>query len=309
MRMSSDRGAGDPLWPLAPVGFAISAAARPSALALGVGAGAGAGALVGLAAGLVYIRSPAAAAVGPLVLLAILVLWPSILGALALIADRAASGAEATTGEALRAAVRRAPALTLAALPVLVALGALLAVQFAAFFLTQPPQATIVTERPVALIASVFVILLLADTVALAGAHAALWMVVPHVMVTGVDAGFAYSNARLRFWERPGWTMVSMSAVLILAGMVTGAALAVPTLALALVSGIQMLGANELVLLHLSAPLVQGSFAVALGNFAAIVILTTGLGGALGGAAGLGHVLGVAGGTGLLHAVDGPRRR
>jgi len=93
-----------------------------------------------------------------------------------------------------------------------------------------------------------------------------------------------------------------MAGVLILAGMVTGVGLGGVILALAAVSASQLAGATELILLRFYAPLVQGAFAVSAGDFVAVVMLTTGLGGALGAATGLGHMFGVAGGTGLLRA-------
>ena len=97
-----------------------------------------------------------------------------------------------------------------------------------------------------------------------------------------------------------------MASVLVLAVTVTGGALGPLVIALATVSAAQILGANELVLLHLSEPLLQASFAIPLDNFIAIVILVTGMGTTIGAAVGVGHAFGVAGGTGLLQAATNP---
>lgn len=97
-----------------------------------------------------------------------------------------------------------------------------------------------------------------------------------------------------------------MASVFALAVTVTGTALGPLVVALATVSIAQVLGANELVLLHLPEPLLQASFAIPLDNFVAIVILITGMGTTIGAAVGVGHAFGVAGGTGLLQAATHP---
>lgn len=292
----------DPLHLLEPLGTAVSTVAQPGALAIGLGVGATAGALAGLAGGLAFIRSPAALVVVPLAAVLVLILWPCALGAAALIADRATDERDTSARRALRDAWRQVPALALASLPLLLVVGALAVVQVAVFGFTRPPDTVITTERPVALIAAIFVVLFLIDAIALAGVNVFLWTVIPHVMVAGRPAGAAYNEVLARLRERPAWTATSMASVLILAGMVTGVGLGGVVLALAMVSATQLAGATELILLRFWAPLVQGSFAVSAGDFVAVVIVFTGLGAAIGAAVSLGHMFGVAGGTGLLRA-------
>ena len=292
----------DPLHLLEPLGAAVSTVAQPGALAIGLGVGAIAGALAGLAGGLTFIRSPAALAVVPVAAVLILVLWPCALGAAALIADRATDERDTSARRALRDAWRQVPALALASLPLLLVVGALAVVQVAVFGLMRPPDTLITTERPVALIAAIFVVLFLVDAIVLAGVSVFLWTVIPHVIVAGRPAGAAYNEVFARLVKRPAWIATSMAGVLILAGMVTGVGLGGVVVALAAVSAAQLAGATELILLRFWAPLVQGSFAVSAGDFVAVVIVFTGLGAAIGAAVGLGHMFGVAGGTGLLRA-------
>lgn len=292
----------DPLHLLEPLGAAVSTVAQPGAMAIGLGLGATAGALGGLAAGLAFIRSPAALAAIPVAALLILVLWSCALGASALIADRATDERDTSARRALRDAWRQVPALALAALPILLVVGALAVVQTAAFGFTRPPDIVITTERPVALIAAVFIVFFLVDAIVLAGANIFLWTVIPQVIVAGRTSGAAYNEVLARFRDRPAWTATSMAGVLVVAGMVTGVGMGGVALALAAVSASQLAGATELILLRFYAPLVQGSFAVSAGDFIAVVLVFTGLAAAIGAAVGLGHVFGVAGGTGLLRA-------
>lgn len=292
----------DPLHLLEPLGAAVSTVAQPGALAIGVGVGATAGALAGLAGGLAFIRSPAALAIVPLAAVLLLILWPCALGAAALINDRATDERDTTARRALRDAWRQLPALALASLPLLLVAGALAVVQIAVFGLLRPPDTVITTERPVALIAAVFVVLFLIDAIVLAAANVFLWTVIPQVMVAGRTAGAAYNEVLAGFRERPAWTVTSMAGVLILAGMVTGVGLGGVIVALAAVSATQLAGATELIMLRFYTPLVQSSFAVSTGDFVAVVVVITGLGAAIGAAVGLGHMFGVAGGTGLLRA-------
>lgn len=300
--LQPDRRLYDPLHLLEPLGVAVSTVAQPGALAVGLGTGAVAGSLAGLAGGLAFIRSPAALAVVPLAAILILVLWPCGLGAAALIADRATDERDTSARRALRDAWRQVPALALASLPILLVVGALAVMQTAVFGLTRPPDTVLTTERPVALIAAVFVALFLIDAIVLASANIFLWTVIPQVIVAGRSAGAAYNEVLARFRERPAWTMTSMAGVLILAGMVTVVGLGGVTVALAAVSVTQLAGATELVMLRFYTPLVQSSFAVSTGDFVAVVVVFTGLGVAIGAAVGIGHMFGVAGGTGLLRA-------
>ena len=292
----------DPLHLLEPLGAAVSTVAQPGALAVGLGVGAVAGALAGLAGGLAFIRSPAALVALPLGAVLVLVLWSCALGAGSLIADRATDERDASAKRALRDAWRQLPALVLAALPILLVVGALVVVQTAVFGFTRPPDADITTERADALIAAIFVVLFLMDAIVLAAAKVSLWIVMPQIMVAGRTAAAAYNEAWASCRARPAWTATSMAGVLILAGMVTGVGLAGVVLALAAVSVSQLVGATELILLQFWSPLVQGSFAVSAGDFITVVIVLTGLGAAIGAAVGLGHIFGVAGGTGLLRA-------
>ena len=292
----------DPLYLLEPFGAAVSTVAHPGALAIGVGLGAAVGALGGMAVGLAFIQSPAALGAAPLSAVLILILWSCALGAASLIADRAPDERDTSARRALRDAWRQAPALALATLPILLVLGALAVVQVAVFGLTRPPDTVITTERPVALIAAIFVALFLVDAIVLAGVNVFLWTVVPQVAVAGRTAGAAYTEVLAQLRKRPTWTVASMAGVLIVAGLVTGVGLGGVVLALAVVSATQLAGATELILLRFYAPLVQGSFAVPAGDFVAVVIVSTGLGAAIGAVVGLGHMFGVAGGTGLLRA-------
>ena len=292
----------DPLHLLEPLGAAVSTVAQPGALAVGLGVGALAGALAGLAGGLAFIRSPAALAAVPMAAVLLFLFWPCALGAAALITDRATDERDTSARRALRDAWRQAPSLALASLPVLLVVGALAVVQTAVFGFTRPPDTDITTERPVALIAAIYVALFLIDAIVLAAANVLLWTLVPQVIVAGRTAGAAYNEVLGDFRRRPAWTATSMAGVLILAGMVTGVGLGGVALALAAVSATQLAGATELILLRFWAPLVQGSFAVSVGDFVAVVIALTGLGAAIGAAVGLGHMFGVAGGTGLLRA-------
>ena len=292
----------DPLHLLEPLGAAVSTVAQPGALAVGLGVGAIAGALAGLAGGLAFIRSPAALAAVPMAAVLVLLLWPCALGAAALITDRATDERDTSARRAFRDAWRQVLPLALASLPILLVVGALAVVQTAVFGFTRPPDTVITTERPVALIAAIFVALFLIDAIVLAAANVFLWTVVPQVIVAGRTAGAAYNEVLAGFRARPAWTSSSMAGVLILAGMVTGVGLGGVALALAAVSAAQLAGATELILLRLWAPLVQGSFAVSAGDFVAVVVVFTGLGAAIGAAVSLGHMFGVAGGTGLLRA-------
>lgn len=292
----------DPLHLLEPLGAAVSTVAQPGALAVGLGLGAIAGTLAGLAGGLAFIRSPAALVALPLGAVLVLVLWSCGLGAGSLIADRASDERDASARRALRDAWRQLPALVLAALPILLVVGALAVVQTAIFGFTRPPDTIITTERPLALIAAVFVVMFMIDAVVLAAAQVSLWTVMPQIMVAGRTAGAAYNEAWASFRARRAWTATAMAGVLILAGMVTGVGLGGVILALAAVSASQLVGATELVLLRFWTPLTQGSFAVSFGDFVAVVVVFTGLGAAIGATVGLGHMFGVAGGTGLLRA-------
>ena len=298
----------DPLHLVEPLGAAVSTVGQPGALAIGLGAGAVVGALAGLAGSLVFIRSPAALAALPLAAILILLLWSCALGAAALIADRAADERDASARRALRDAWRQTPTLALAALPIVLGLGALVVAQTAFFSLTRPPDTVLTTERPVALIAAAFVVMFLVDAVVLAAVNVFLWTVIPQVSVRGFTAGAAYNEVYARFRERPAWTAGSMAGVLVVAGLVTGVGLGGVALALAAVSVTELAGATELVLLRFYWAMFQGSFAVAIDDFAAMVILATGLGTAIGMVTGLGHVFGVAGGTGLLRAAAHSRR-
>ena len=292
----------DPLHLLEPLGAAVSAVAQPGMLMIGLGLGATVGALGGLAVGLAFIRSPAALGAVPAAAILILVLWSCALGASALIADRATDERDTSARRALRDAWRQVPALSLAALPTLLVVGALAVVQTAVFGFTRPPDIDITAERPVALIAALFIVLFLVDAMVLAGVSVCLWTVIPQVIVAGRSAGAAYNEVLALFRNRPAWTVTSMAGVLIVAGMVTGVGLGGVTLALAAVSATQLAGATELILLRFYTPLVQSSFAVSAGDVLAVVLVFTGLGAAIGAAVGLGHVFGVAGGTGLLRA-------
>ncbi len=303
---SDPRGApGGPLRLLEPLGIAVSVLTQPGVLTLGVLAGALIGALAGLGGGLWFIRSPAAIVVVPLVLIAILAIWSVVAGAAAFAAAQFADGSDPRVGVALRSAGRRSLALVLTAFPVFVALGALAVIQFAVFLLTQPPD-TFPDERPVAIIAAVFVLLFLIDAVAIAVANVALWILLPYVAMGGHGAVDAYARAREAFWRRPGWSIGVMAGVLVIAGVVSAALTGLVALAVAFASAAELLSANELVLLRFSAALYQGVGPVSIGDFATVVVLTTGLGVAIGGAVGFGQMFGVWGGAGLRHATMSP---
>ena len=144
------------------------------------------------------------------------------------------------------------------ALPILLVLGALIVVQTAVFNLTRPPDTILTTDRPVALIAAIFVVLFLIDAAVLAGTNVFLWTVIPQVIVRGFSAAAAYNEVYARFRERPAWTAASMAAVLVVAGMVTGVGLGGVTLALTSAALTEVAGASELVLLRFYGALFQG---------------------------------------------------
>jgi uncharacterized membrane protein len=192
----------------------------------------------------------------------------------------------------------------LAALPVLVTLGTLIAIQIAIFALTRAPERDIVTPRPVILIAIVFVAMVVFDVVAFAGATVFLWAVVPHVALANLKAGAALREAHSQFRERPGWCIGLMLSVLTLSGTVTGTWIGFLFIALTATSTTQLLGASEIVLLRFSEPVLQDSFAVPTGNLVAVAFMTTAIGGTIGAAVGLGQIFGIAGGTGLLRTQD-----
>ena len=281
--------------------MSVSVAGRPGILVLGLLAGGLVGALAGVAGGLAFVRSPAAPIVVPVAAVAILVMWSIASGAAALASVQRAEGRSGRILPAIATAGRRAPALMLGALPVFAALAALVAAQFALFFLTRPPEAVIADDRPIAVVAVVFVLLFLVDALALAAANAALWLLFPYV-ANGDGPVAAYAHAREAFWRRPGWTVGMMAGVLAIASAVSTALVGILAVALVVASSAQLLGANELVLLRFSMPLVQGSFIIPTGDFAAVVIMATGLGAGVGGAVGFGHMFGVAGGVGLRRA-------
>lgn len=290
---------------LEPLGIAVSVFTQLGVLMVGVLAGALTGALAGLGSGLAFIRSPSAVVVVPLALLAILAIWSVAAGAAALVGVQFAAGGEARMGAALRSAGRRAPTLMLTVFPLFVALAALAVIQFAVFLLTQPPG-TFPDERPVAIIAAVFALLVLIDALAIAVANVALWILLPYVAMDGDGAAGAYARAREAFWRRPGWSVGVMAGVLAIASVVSAALTGLVALAVALVSATELLSANELVLLRFSAPLYQGVGPVSIGDFATVVVLTTGLGAAIGGAVGFGQMFGVWGGAGLWRATTSP---
>ena len=298
------RNPADPLRLLEPLRLAGSATACPSTLVIGICSGTIAGSLVGLALGLSFVRSPVAVAVIPATALLLMILWPLALGAIAMITGRRADGQETGLKRALIDTSRKIPALVLTALPVLMTLGALIAIQISIFALTRAPEGDIVTPRPVILIAIIFVALLVFDVIAFAGANVFLWLVVPHVALANLKAGAALREAHSQFWERPGWCIGSMLSVLTLSGTVTGTWVGFLFIAMMATSTTQLLGSNEIILLRFSEPLLQDSFAVPTGNLVAVAFMTAGIGGAIGAAVGLGQIFGMAGGTGLLRIQD-----
>lgn len=298
------RNPADPLRLLEPLRLAVSAAACPSTLIIGICSGTIAGSLAGLALGLSFVRSPVAIAVIPATALLLTILWPLALGAIAMITGRRADGQETGLKRALIDTSRKTPALVLAALPVLVTLGTLIAIQIAIFAVTRAPERDIVTPRPVILIAIVFVAMVAFDVVAFAGATVFLWAVVPHVALANLKAGAALREAHSQFWERPGWCIGLMLSVLTLSGTVTGTWIGFLFLALTATSTTQLLGASEIVLLRFSEPVLQDSFAVPTGNLVAVAFMTAAIGGTIGAAVGLGQIFGIAGGTGLLRTQD-----
>ncbi len=287
-----------------PFGTAVSMAAQPGALTLGVFAGVLCGALAGLAAGLIFVRSPAGLVVAPVSAIAILVVWSVAAGGMALSAWRQAEEQAVRIGPQLREALRRAPALVAAVLPLFALIAALAVVQVGVFVLTRAPDGVFAPDRPVALIAVVFALLFLMDALMLASLSVGFWIVVPYVIVDGRGPAGAYVSARDAFWRAPGFAVAAMATVLVLASAATTALFGLLAAALVLAGSTQLIGANELVLLRFWEPLAQGSFVtIPTGNFVAVVVMATGLGAALGAAIGFGHAFGVAGGAGLRRAL------
>ena len=291
---------------LSPIGIALAATGRPRTLGLGLIAGALTGGLTGLAVALAFIRSPAAFVVIPISILIIVVIWPLALASISVLVNQADKPSELSTGSAIASVIPRIPSLTLVALPLALGLGALLAIQIFIFALTRAPEGVMSSSRPLAVVATLFMLLFVIDALSIATSTILLWTLVPQVAVNQLSTAAAYQRARSQFWDQPGWTIASMASVFALAVTVSGAALGPLFIALGTVSVTQILGANELVLLHLTEPLLQASFAIPLDNFVAIVVLVTGIGTTIGAAVGVGHTFGVSGGTGLLQAATSP---
>ncbi|MBM4435789.1 MAG: hypothetical protein FJ029_00850, partial [Actinobacteria bacterium] len=181
---------------LEPLGQAVSVAGQPGALLAGTAGGAVAGGLLALAAALAFVRSTAAWVAGAVALVATVAIWALVAGSVALASTQRAEGAPGHLGPALRGAWHRLPALVAVALPAVAVLGALAAVEVVAFAAMGPPESVVQFDRPYAVIAVVFTLLLLANTAAFALVNVTLWAVTPFVIVDGVSPAVALARAR-----------------------------------------------------------------------------------------------------------------
>lgn len=285
----------------APIAAAFAVAARPGVLGLGLGAGAAVGALGGSAAALAYVRSPAAIPFIVIAAVLIVVTWSVAAGAVA-----AASERDTPLASGLRASLRRAVPLVAAAIPAAVVVGVLLAAQVGVFALTQMGARGPLGElpaRPLALIAVVYTLIFAMNVMVIVPVGALLWLVVPHVM-RGAGAVEAHARVRAACWEHPGVVLHTLVGVVIMASAAAAALLGIAALGLLLVSFAQILGAGETFLLRFSEPLVSDMFmTVTVDNLAAVVVMATGIGAAVGAATGPSSMLGVAGGAFLARRV------
>ena len=287
---------------LAPIAAAFAVGARPGVLGLGLAAGAAVGALGGSAAALAYVRSPAAI---PFIVIAaalIVVTWSIAAGAVAVSAsDR---GTQLAAG--LRVALNRAVPLVAAAIPAALVVGVLLAAQVGVFVLTQMGARGPLGElpaRPLALIALVYMLIFVMNVLVIVPIGALQWLVVPHVM-RGAGPFEAHGRVRAACWARPGLVLRTLFGVVIMASAAAAALLGIAALGLVLASFAQILGAGETFLLRFSEPLVSDMFmTVTVDNLAAVVVMATGIGAAVGAATGPSSMLGVAGGAYLARHV------
>lgn len=286
---------------LAPIAAAFAVAARPGVLGLGLGAGAAVGALGGSAAALAYIRSPAAIPFFVIAAVLIVVTWSVAAGAVAATGER-----DTPLASGLRTSLRRAVPLVVAAIPAAVVVGVLLAAQVGVFALTQMGARGPLGElpaRPLALIAVVYTLIFAMNVLVIVPVGALLWLVVPHVM-RGAGAVEAHGRVRSACWEHPGLVLRTLVGVVIMASAAAAALLGIAALGLVLVSFAQILGAGETFLLRFSEPLVSDMFmTVTVDNLAAVVVMATGIGAAVGAATGPSSMLGVAGGAYLARHV------
>lgn len=285
---------------LAPIAAAFAVAARPGVLGLGLGTGAAIGALGGCAVALAYIRSPAAIPFFVIAAALIVVAWSIAAGAVA------ASRRDAPLAAGLRQAFGRAVALVAAAIPAALVVGVLLAAQLGVFALTQMGARGPLGElpdRPLALIALVYTLIVAMNVMVIVPTGALLWLVVPHVM-GGAGPVAAHARVRAACWARPGLVLCTMVGVITMASAAAAALLGIAALGLVVASFAQILGAGETFLLRFSEPLVSDMFmTVTVDNLAAVVVMATGFGAAIGAATGPSSMLGVAGGTYLARHV------
>ncbi len=286
-----------------PLTACLAVTRQPSVLTLGVLAGGAAGALAGLAGGMTFIQSPAAIVVVPVSAVVLLTLWCVAIGAVSLACSTRMRGQPMSVLEALRRVARRGPAVIAALLPIYASLLGLAALQFALFALTRAQTVAAASDRPVALISLLFIVIFLVDVLALAATTIAQWILVPYVASDGVGPAQAYVRARCEFWKNPGHTLGAAAGMLGVAGAATMALIGLVMVALALASATQVLGGLEITLVRIAYPLIQSAFVnISVADRAAAVIIVTGIGTALGGAIGFGQTFGVAGGAGLKYA-------
>lgn len=286
---------------LAPIAAAFAIAARPGVLGLGLGTGAAIGALGGCAVALAYIRSPAAIPFFVIAAALIVVAWSIAAGAVA-----ASSRRDAPLAAGLRQAFGRGVALVAAAVPAALVVGVLLAAQLGVFALTQMGARGPLGElpdRPLALIALVYTLIIAMNVMVIVPTGALLWLVVPHVM-GGAGPVTAHARVRAACWARPGLVLRTMVGVITMAAAAAAALLGIAVLGLVVASFAQILGAGETFLLRFSEPLVSDMFmTVTVDNLAAVVVMATGFGAAIGAATGPSSMLGVAGGAYLARHV------
>ena len=289
---------------LGPVAAAFAVGSRPGVLGLGLAAGAGVGALGGSAASLAYIRSPAAVPYVVVAAVLIVVIWSIAAGAVA----AAASERDAPLAPGLRRALRRTVPLVAAAVPAALIVGVLLVAQVGVFALTQMGARGPLGElpaRPLALIALVYTLIFFMNVLVIVPAGAFLWLAVPHVM-RGAGPIEAHARVRAACWMHSQLVLRTLVGVIIMASAAAAALLGLVALGLLIASFAQILGAGETFLLRFSEPLVSDMFmTVTVDNLAAVVVMATGLGAAVGAATVPSSMLGIAGGAHLARHVGG----
>jgi len=298
---TSDRAA-PACGPLGLIAAAVHVGIRPPVVGVGVVAGVTVGGLLGSSGALAYVRSPAAVPYGVVAMGLAVVIWSVAGGTVAV----AASDPSASARCAFRLAVRRAHRLVLATIPAALVVAALVGLQVMVFRLTQMGERGPLGElpaRPLALIALVYMLVFVFNVVVVAPVCAFQWMVVACVM-RGVHPIHAYGQACATVFSQPRIAFSTLLGVVIIASAAVVALTSFVLFGLLLASVMQVIGAGELLILRFSEPLVADMFtSVTVDNLAAVVVMATVIGSAIGAAISPGAMFGVAGGTCLVQGI------